>query len=363
DYFTNITDTLGILIKEAKDDYEIDELDLYYSFDRLSLVEVPIQFHAYERPYIQTVEYVLPEMVLIPEKGAGINTLDFERFKRFEERRDRDRDSQRSARELETDQFKRFLQNTFYRSGTTSRSMGPGQGGGGGGEDLITFQGGSNYTKNPYCVFPLYYSYVTGISSREYPVFNAMLERYLKEGFEVSFRQSFTGGVSDNERANLALQKHSMIDIFAQWNTELTSSLIYQTGSFIISALKNKVGMSDFDYFLYYYLEDHAFSEIEFDQFSADFRSEFDMDIEPYLDIINSGGQMAAFLVSEAEFIQTRDDIGDVYLVRFNITNTGDSKGMIDVTFRTFSQGGFGRGGGMNTEQRLYEVDAGTTRE
>ncbi len=362
-YFTNITDTLGVLIKEAKDDYELDELDLYYPFERINLVEVPIQYHAYERPYIQTVESILPEMILLPEKGAGINTLDFDRFKRAAERRDRERENQRSSREIETDMFKRFLQNTFFRSGTTTRTRRFG-GGGDGGEELITFQGGSNYTRNPYCVFPLYYSYVTGISSKEYPVFNSMMELYLKDGFEVSPRQGFTGGITDNERANLALVERSMIDIFARWNTELTSSLINQTGSFIISALKNRVGMGAFDYFLYYYLEDHAFSEISFEQFALDFRDEFDVDIEPYLEIINSGGKMATFLISVPDYIQTRDEIGDVYLVRFKITNTGSAKGMVDATFRIMGQGGFGGGGGgMETEQRLYEVDAGTTRD
>ncbi len=361
-YFTNITDTLGVLIKEAKDDYEMDELDLYYPFKRINLVEVPIQYHAYERPYIQTVDNILPEMILLPEKGAGINTLDFARFKRAEERRDRNRENQRTPREIETDQFKRFLQNTFFRSGTTIRSRGFGSGGDRG-EELITFQGGSNYTKNPYCVFPLYYSYVTGISSKQYPVFNSMMELYLKDGFEVSPRQGFTGGITNNERANLALKEHSMIEIFARWNTELTSSVINQTGSFIISALKNRVGMGAFDYFLYYYLEDHAFTEISFNQFASDFRDEFDVDIEPYLDIINSGGEMATFLISVPEYIQTRDEIGDVYIVRFRITNAGNAKGMVDATFRIMGQGGFGSGSGMSTEQRLYEVDAGTTKQ
>lgn len=363
EYFTHITDTMAVLIKQAKEDYEIDELDLYYPFNRISLVEVPIQYHAYERPYSQAVEHVLPEIVLIPEKGAGINTLDFKRFKRAEERRDRERENKRSDREIEIDQFRRFLQNTFFRTGTTTRDRGFG-GFGDGGEELITFQGGSNYTKNPYCVFPLYYSYMTGISSTQYPVLNSMIELYLKEGFEVSPRQGFEGGISDNERANLALLENGMIDIFAQWNTELTSSVIYQTGSFVISALKNRVGMGDFDYFLYYYLEDWAFREITFEQFSADFREEFGVDVEPYLEIINSGGEMATFLVSEPEYIQTRDDIGDVYVVRFKVTNIGNTKGMVDATFRIMSQGGFGGGGaGMNTETRLIELDAGMTKE
>ena len=312
-YFTNIQDTIKSLITEAKDNYERDELDLYYAFNRINLVEVPIQYHAYERPYSQTVENILPEMILMPEKGAGISTLDFERFKKAEEKRDRKNDNSRSPREIETDQFKRFLQNTFFRSEIRSRGGGPGSGGGG--EELITFQGDLTYSKNPYCVFPLYYSYVTGISSKAYPVFNSMLEIYLKEGFDVSPREGFTGGITDKERANLLLSKNSMIELFARWDTELTSSLINQTGSFIISALKNRVGMSEFDNFFYYYLEDHAFSEITFEQFSRDFYDKFGVEIAPYLDVINAGGEMPTFLISEPDYLQTRDDIGDVYLV------------------------------------------------
>jgi ABC-type transport system involved in multi-copper enzyme maturation permease subunit len=362
-YFTHIHDTIKSLITEAKDDYELDELDLYYAFRRINLVEVPIQYHAYERPYIQRVDNVLPEMILMPEKGAGINTLDFQRFQKAEERRDRERENSRSPREIETDLFKRFLQNTFFNTETRSRGMGGGPPGGGGGEELIVFQGDIDYNKNPYCVFPLYYSYVTGISSLEYPVLNSMFEIYLKEGFEVSPREGFTGGITDKERANLLLSRKSMIELFARWDTELTSSLINQTGSFIISALKNRVGMDDFDNFFYYYLEDHAFSTITFEQFSRDFYNEFGARIEPYLEVVNAVGEMPVFLISEPEYIQTRDDIGDVYLVRWSITNQGNATGLVDFTFRILGQGGFGGGGGMSEEKRLYEVRAGETSD
>jgi len=360
EYFSEIGDTIGALIKEEKDNYEIDELDLYYTFDRINLVEVPIQYHAYERPYIQTVETILPEMILMPEKGAGINTLDFERFLKAEERRDRERENKRTPREIQVDQFKRFLQNTFFNTGI--RTRGGGFGGGDGGENLITYNE-DLWSKNPYCVFPLYYSYVTGISSTEYPVLNSMLEIYLKEGFDVSPRQGFEGGITEKERANLALQDKSMIELFGQWDTELTSSLINQTGSFAISALKNRVGMGDFDYFFYYYLEDHAFTEITFDQFSRDFFNEFGVEISPYLDVINEGGGMATFKISPPEYQQTRDDIGDVYLVKYRISNVGDSKGLVDMNFRIMGQGGFGGGGGMTEEKRVHEVDPGETRD
>ncbi len=362
-YFSNIQDTIKALITEAKDDYELDELDLYYAFKRINLIEVPIQYHAYERPYIQTVENILPEMILLPEKGAGLNTMDFERYIKTAERQDRERESSRSPREIETDLFKRLLQNTFFTTETRSRGRGGFGGGGSGGEELITFQGDVNYNKNPYCVFPLYYSYVNGISSRDYPVFNSMLEIYLKEGFDVSPIEGFTGGITDKERANLLLSRKSMIELFARWDTELTMSLINQTGSFIISALKNRVGMGDFDYFFYYYLEDHAFSEITFEQFSRDFYREFGVEIAPYLEVINAGGALPSFLISEPEYLQTRDDIGDVYLVKFNISNKGSARGLVDINFRIMGQGGFGGPGGMSEEKRLYEVEAGQTKD
>jgi len=300
-------------------------------------------------------------MILLHEKGAGLSTLDFWRFMRVAENRDRRDENERSQREIETDMFKRLLQNTFFR--TEPRTSGRGMRGNDRGDRLITFQGDVEYNKNPYCVFPLYYSYVTGISSRDYPVFNSMLEIYLKEGFDVSPRDGFTGGITDKERANLLLSRKSMIELFARWDTELTASLINQTGSFIISALKNKVGMGDFDYFFYYYLEDHAFSEISFEQFSRDFYAEFGVEIAPYLDVINSGGEMPTFLISEPEYLQTRDDIGDVYLVKFSISNIGNARGLVDFNFRIMGQGGFGGGGGMDEEKRLYELDAGETKE
>jgi hypothetical protein len=190
-----------------------------------------------------------------------------------------------------------------------------------------------------------------------------MLEIYLKEGLDVSPREGFTGGITDKERANLLLSRKSMIELFARWDTELTSSLINQTGSFIISALKNRVGMDNFDNFFYYYLEDHAFSEISFEQFSSDFYNKFGVEIAPYLEVINAVGEMPTFLISEPEYLQTRDEIGDVYLVKFKITNVGNARGLVDFNFRIMGQGGFGGGGGMTEEKRLYEVEAGETRE
>jgi len=258
--------------------------------------------------------------------------------------------------------FRWFLEGTFFRSSTRTRPVSDNRQMGG--EELIVFDG-VQYDKNPYCVFPLYYSYMTGISSTEFPLFNSMLEIYLKEGFEVSMRQSFRGGMSDNERANLALRDNSLRDIIAEWDNTITSSLVFQSGSFIFMALKNRVGSDNFDNFLYYYLEDKAFQEITFKQFSADFFQEFGVEIEPYFETINTKGKIPTFIMSPPDYIQTRDEIGEVYLIRFSLRNTGEAKGMVDVSIRIAGSfgGGGGGGGGSDEEKRLYELDPGVTKD
>ncbi|MCK4747723.1 MAG: hypothetical protein KAT15_11825, partial [Bacteroidales bacterium] len=122
--------------------------------------------------------------------------------------------------------------------------------------------------------------------------------------------------------------------------------------------------MSKFDNFLYFYLEDNAFREISFEQFSKDFYTEFEVEIEPYFETINTKGKAPTFLMSTPDYILTRDDIGEVYLVKFGLRNTGEVKGLVDVTFRM--GGGFGGGGGDSgptEEKRIYELDAGVTRD
>jgi ABC-type transport system involved in multi-copper enzyme maturation permease subunit len=358
-YLLHTADTLASLISEAKEDYEFDELDLYYSFMRLNIVEVPVQYHPYERTYSQAIESVQPEMLFLPEKGAGINTLDFKRFKNAEERRNRERENARTDEEIEIDLVKNLLRNTFFTA-----ELNAGGGFRGRSEDLITYEGEVQYTKNPWCLFPLYYNYVTEFASGEYPVFNTMIGTYLKEGYEVQPRQSFMGGISDSERANLALKEKSLTEIFARRSSAISAAAIHQAGSFVLLALKNRVGSSEFDNFLYYYLEDHPFMVIPFEQFENDFVAEFGVEVSPYLEFIKTPNQLPEFLVATPEYYLTRDDYGDVYVVNMKLSNTGGSDGMVDLTFRMPPQGGFGGGGrGMEAEQRLFEVAAGTTKE
>jgi hypothetical protein len=298
-------------------------------------------------------------MILMPEKGAGLNPLDFARYKHYMERRNRRENETMTPKDIEVRIFRQFLESVFFRH--YPRTRGVSRSRGGGGEPLIIFRG-TEYEQNPYSAFPLYYSYMTGFSAPEFPLFNSMMELYLKEGFATSFRQMFRGGMSDNEIANLALRDNSISEIFADWDNTVTASLISQVGSFVFMALQNKVGIGDFDNFLYYYLEDNAFREITFEQFSADFYEEFETEIEPYFETIKTRGKIPSFLMSSPEYFQTRDEIGEVFLIRFQLQNTGDVRGLVDVTLRIGRSFG-GGGGSPEEEKRLYEIDPGVTKD
>jgi hypothetical protein len=112
DYFSDvlapITDTIPAMIRERRRSIEVNYA-LDYSFNRFSLVEVPVQFHSYMRTWTQAQEVMQPEMVLFPEKGSLLNEADVVKGVRDEKRR-----AQRNGQEISDEDagmrvFNRFL--------------------------------------------------------------------------------------------------------------------------------------------------------------------------------------------------------------------------------------------------------------
>ncbi len=68
-YFTQESDTLSSVIREAKQEIE-NKIGLEYPFSRLNIVEVPIQFYSYNRMWTVSTSRVQPEMVLLPESSS-----------------------------------------------------------------------------------------------------------------------------------------------------------------------------------------------------------------------------------------------------------------------------------------------------
>ncbi len=355
--FTHIIDTLPDLIKQYKYEYEVENVKLSYPFKRATLIEVPLQYHAYQRNTTQVVQNVQPEMFFIPEKGSGISTMDFARFQYMETRRNRNEELVRTPEEIERDVFRRFITQTFF----IENSRSSGRMGGSIIPSGVFNLSGISFSRNPYSAFPQYYSFKTGFVSSEIPIFNTMMESYLNGGFNTSPFMGSVEGMTDIEKANLTLRDYSLYEVMNSWRNDLASTIISQKGYFLMTSLKNRVGIQEFDDFIYNYIETHNFSVINLDQFRQDFSDKFNVDINPYLASINTLGEIPVFLFSDISYIQTRDDYGQVYMVRFSATNTGKVKGLIDVTFE--SGRGFRSGSASEAEERIYELDSAQTKE
>ncbi|MDR0744262.1 MAG: ABC transporter permease, partial [Tannerella sp.] len=72
--FDSISDTIPAQIRERRRSIE-STYSLDYSFNRFSVVEVPVQFYSYVRTWTQAEEKMQPEMVLFPEKGCLFNEV------------------------------------------------------------------------------------------------------------------------------------------------------------------------------------------------------------------------------------------------------------------------------------------------
>lgn len=70
---------------------------------------------------------------------------------------------------------------------------------------------------------------------------------------------------------------------------------------------------------------------------------------------------MASYIVSNVEFIETRDNFGQAYLVKYQATNYADVPGILYISIRT--GGGFGRGAESETEDRIISFKPNETKD
>ena len=85
-YLDSVAGALPELITELRNEYEV-KLGMGYPHPRLTMVETPIQFFAYERLWTVAQETVQPEIVFLPEMGALCEGCDFRRQMRRSKRR------------------------------------------------------------------------------------------------------------------------------------------------------------------------------------------------------------------------------------------------------------------------------------
>ncbi|MFC1490028.1 M1 family aminopeptidase [Candidatus Latescibacterota bacterium] len=323
-YFNGLQDKLPDLISEYKQDFERENI-LSYPYKRFSLVEVPIQFSSYDRIWTSSRDNIQPEQVFLPEKGLFVT--DFKRYQNSfsprsnvenieEEKLTRSLQSFLRSHILRVDSFEQRQNNT-----NQNRSIG-----------IFTRQRLNSmlYPRSSarYNITPNYYSFVNHFSSQEWPIFNFSLEYSLfqKNTFSTDFQ----------DRANIALSKQTFSEILINTDDPYNAfDVIMTKAEYIFTLIKSTLGNAVFEEFMYDYLNENRFKNVEMRDFIDTVNERFSLDLEPHLNQWYSEKNLPAFRISDVNLYEVIHEEQTKYQITFKIHNSEDVDGMILLGFGT----------------------------
>lgn len=352
-YFTEISDTLGALIREIKQDYEV-RVDMRYPYRRLLLVEAPVQFYSYPRAWGGAQESVQPQMVLLPEKGVLLPAADFREAMRRERWRAQRTNQISTPKETQTRLFRQFV-------GTTLVS----------GMSMIRIGGRDPFNTTGYNVFPNYYAFATTLRSPQWPFLNLALESFLRTRAETGFSPPFRffSGLTQEEKVNQALQERSLQELLADNRyQDLVADAIKLKGTFLFTYLQHQIGKERFAAFLRQWLEQNRFKTVDGEELVSELKSRFGVDLRGLLAEWSTSRRLPGFVLSEIEGYKVLDGERTRYQVKFRVSNLEPVDGLLVLTFRVAGAGpGFGFGppgfGQANEVQRTVAVEGNQTKE
>ena len=358
-FFEPVKDTLPDLIATALKDYE-RKIDMFYPFERFTIVEVPAQFYSYPRTLIAEREQVQPETILFPEKGLLIGEADFEgSLKRMERWGGRGGDVQSTPEEKKIMAFNNFL------SLFTQAAARP---------DVNRSQGELQVEEkaNPLYSFPLFYNHAYFVQSDQWPVTDRIFESYLKQSSESGAQGWMRNmqGMTENEQANLALLDYSFAELLDDpERVKIIDNVIQLKGQALFSIIKRKAGDEAFDDFMFNFLKSIRFSSTTIENFNTQIQQQFNTDLLPYMGKWFNSKELPGYLIGGVKAVNVLDGDRLKTMVKFKITNTEQTEGIVLVQFRIGEGGGPGRGrfggGGANMEtvDKLIYLEGTQTKE
>lgn len=322
DYFTasfdSIHDTIPWLIRNVKEQlarqYKLD-----YPFKRFSIVEVPVQFASYERAWSQAQETVQPEMVLFPEKGAIFWELDVKRQVKNHIRWSGNNEI--SLQEAQMRTFSNFAWMFLQTEGDYNFSSGS------------RGRGNLSSTANPYFLFPQIYNFRYNIYSSEWPVANRAIELYLQKKSENEGWERQINGLSNNEKANLLLEKHTFKELLADVEQRnLQNNIVGLEASRLFARSEINMGVDAFRDSLYAMLKRNTFLNIKFENMLDTLGEMSRTDLYSYLKEWEQLTPLPFYSIGEPELTKVVNKGGEEFFVlKVLVSNNSDYDGIIQM--------------------------------
>ena len=351
-YFSELGDTLGTVLHELKDEYEV-RLGLVYPFKRLALVEVPIQYYCYPRHWTTSQAFSQPEQIWFQENAGGIENSDFKDIKdRMDRRMDR---SNQTFSEVETqiNILKTFFNQTF---------LGKSEGRFRFGDRLIQY--------NPdYNIFPNFYHHVSFIDAPGRQIFNTAMEAYLFERVRPVGDNSpvwVQEGLTIDETVSQALMDSSLAELLkAPRKNSNLADVIRQKGAYFFKLMQNQFDSDGFDAKINKILTEYQFKPMELNDFFFRISPSDQFDFEAAIIQWYNSKQLPAYYVSNPVLYKVLDGDRIRSQVIFSINNTETIEGLFEVTFQ-YSRRGRGMPFGSSGDEepaRLFIIQPGQSLE
>ena len=357
-----IKDTITAIIFERFEDYQRN-INLSYPFSRFSIVETPVQFASYNHIWSSGFGIVQPEIIFFPEKGLLTREVDLKgqvkRFKRWSKwSKESSTDKQYQVRALND-----FCNLFINEMGRPNWQRGSGR---------DSWQ--PEETFNHYFIFPVFYNFSNYIESENWPIINRIVEAYLQSS---SSDERFAWirdyiGVSEDEKANMALQNKSFSELLLDKEQKtIIDNIIKLKGEVLFSIIKTKAGEEEFDKFLYDFFTENLYRKVSFEEFNEKLYEKFNLSLYQYMDNWFNGTQMPGYLFSPIIGKNVKDGERILSMVQFKVSNLENADGVIKLRFRLSSQGGRqrrgrfsgGKGEEDNTVEKVIYLEKGQTKE
>lgn len=341
EYFDQVSDTLPQLIRELRNEYEV-QIGFDYPFDRLTLVEAPAELYAYKRFWTTAMDIVQPELLFISELGVFGSGTDFNMMKRSSTRMQERSNQATSDVETQTWYFTNFAKMDVL--GTLNNRWDPRE------DENIELR------TSIACSFT---EFVTQINADDWSNINYALQSAIHSRVEPTVEKAWwdVGGLTDKERANLALLDVPLQPLLADTalDVDIRQTALKSKSNYLFMLLDAKVQQGDFDEQLNDFITQHRFSSVSGQEFVSFIDSMGDID---FAQIASRWGQktdMPGYVVDNVDAYKVLDGDRTKTQLRLSIANPTSVDGLVTVNFRYQQQRGAGRTPWFMRGQEKYQ--------
>jgi hypothetical protein len=332
-YFPDLTDTIPDLIREAKSGFE-EKMSLTYPFDKLSLVETPVQFFAYRWMDESHQSFVQPEMVLWPEKGGNDYQVNFKRVFR-----DIDRNTRNQKITKKEKQY-RAVKSIVDRM-------------------LIPIGSEENGNQGSHSVLPNYYWFSNTLKSDQWPYLDKIIAKYLEPKRVSGVGDRYWSNLSVGEQANRAILGSSLKDFLdSDELPDLKNEILLSRGTMLFAILEKGVGQNEFSAFLRNYLEQYRFENASFENFVETFDVAFKLNLKALLKQVYENADPPSYDISKPELFEVNTDGLSRYQTSITVSNSSEANGALVIKYGEKSDFN-----GSNTRTDIVKLAPGQTKK